>query len=104
MSVARRQAEHTQLTEQLRDALATRAGIDQALGILMAQQDCTHDQAFAILRSASQHQNRNFGTWPPGSSLRSPGRRPARRASTTPPDPPATGPARTLNALTREHR
>ena len=60
LSVASRQAEQTQLTDQLREALATRAVIDQALGILMAQQHCNHDQAFAILRSASQHQNRKL--------------------------------------------
>jgi GAF domain-containing protein len=60
LTVVTRQAEQTQLTEQLRAALATRAVIDQALGILMAQQHCRHDEAFAILRGTSQHQNRKL--------------------------------------------
>ncbi len=60
LAVVTRQAEQTQLTDQLRAALATRAVIDQALGILMAQQHCGHDEAFSILRSTSQHQNRKL--------------------------------------------
>lgn len=31
--------------------------IDQAKGILMAEQHCTAEEAFEILRLASQHQN-----------------------------------------------
>jgi AmiR/NasT family two-component response regulator len=46
------------LTDQLRDALASRSVIDQALGILMDQQRCDADQAFELLRNASQHRNR----------------------------------------------
>jgi GAF domain-containing protein len=60
LTVITRQAQQVQLSEQLRDALATRAVIDQALGILMAQQRCDHDTAFAILRTSSQHQNRKL--------------------------------------------
>lgn len=45
------------LTDQLRASLASRAVIDQALGIIMAQQRCTATEAFGILRTASQHRN-----------------------------------------------
>jgi GAF domain-containing protein len=60
LTLAHRQAQQTQLTDQLREALATRAIIDQALGILMAQQTCDPDTAFAILRTTSQNQNRKL--------------------------------------------
>ena len=60
LTVVSRQAQQVQLTDQLRDALATRAVIDQALGILMGQNRCDHDTAFAILRTGSQHQNRKI--------------------------------------------
>jgi GAF domain-containing protein len=60
LTLAHRQAQQTQLTEQLREALATRAVIDQALGIVMAQQICGPDIAFAILRTTSQNQNRKL--------------------------------------------
>jgi GAF domain-containing protein len=52
-----RQAEQADLTEQLRAALASRAVIDQALGIIMAQERCTAARAFDILRAASQNRN-----------------------------------------------
>jgi GAF domain-containing protein len=57
LSLAVRQAQQTDLTEQLRAALASRAVIDQALGILMAQERCSATRAFEILRAASQHRN-----------------------------------------------
>jgi GAF domain-containing protein len=60
LTVIARQAEQVQLTDQLREALATRAVIDQALGILMGQNRCDHDTAFAMLRTSSQHQNRKL--------------------------------------------
>ncbi|MGH3315686.1 MAG: GAF and ANTAR domain-containing protein [Nocardioidaceae bacterium] len=60
LTVAVRHAQQVQLTEQLREALVQRAVIDQALGILMAEQGCDPDTAFAILREASQHQNRKL--------------------------------------------
>ena len=34
--------------------------IDQALGVLMAQQRCDAQQAFALLRAASQRSNRKL--------------------------------------------
>jgi GAF domain-containing protein len=60
LAVTLRQAQQVHLTSQLNEALATRAVIDQALGILMAQQHCGRDAAFAFLRGASQHQNRKL--------------------------------------------
>lgn len=60
LTVVTRQAQQVQLTDQLRVALATRAVIDQALGILMGQNRCDHDTAFAVLRTGSQHQNRKL--------------------------------------------
>ncbi|WP_460458283.1 ANTAR domain-containing protein [Angustibacter peucedani] len=43
--------------EQLREALLSRAVIDQAKGILMAQHRCDADSAFAILVRRSQDEN-----------------------------------------------
>jgi ANTAR domain len=42
---------------QLEQALASRSTIDQALGVLMAQNKCTPETAFGILRRASQNRN-----------------------------------------------
>ena len=50
LALAARQASAAALTGQLRAALASRAVIDQALGIIMAQERCTSTQAFAIWR------------------------------------------------------
>ena len=57
LALAARQASTTALTSQLRAALASRAVIDQALGIIMAQERCSGTEAFAILRTASQNRN-----------------------------------------------
>jgi GAF domain-containing protein len=57
LALAVRQAEQADLTAQLRAALASRAVIDQALGIIMAQERCTPGRAFEILRAASQNRN-----------------------------------------------
>jgi AmiR/NasT family two-component response regulator len=45
------------LTGQLRASLASRAMIDQAIGVIMAQQRCTATDAFVIVRTASQNRN-----------------------------------------------
>ena len=37
--------------------MASRAVIEQAKGILMAQRDCSADEAFDMLRRASQREN-----------------------------------------------
>jgi GAF domain-containing protein len=57
LPTALRLAEHVQMTNHLQEALASRSTIDQALGVLMAQNRCTRDEAFGILRRASQHRN-----------------------------------------------
>jgi hypothetical protein len=49
--------EADQRVSQLEEALASRSTIDQALGVLMAQNQCTRDTAFGILRRASQNRN-----------------------------------------------
>jgi transcriptional regulator with GAF, ATPase, and Fis domain len=48
--------EHTE-NANLRAALTSRSVIDQAIGILVAQQHCTVEDAFALLRQASQGRN-----------------------------------------------
>lgn len=48
---------YTELIDQLRASLASRAVIDQAIGVIMAQERCTQDKAFAALRTASQNRN-----------------------------------------------
>lgn len=47
----------TRLNDDLRSALASRSVIDQALGVLMAENRCDRETAFGILRSASQNRN-----------------------------------------------
>jgi GAF domain-containing protein len=56
MSFSEAQARNRQLEE----ALETRETIAQAMGILMARQRITSDEAFDILRRASQRQNRKL--------------------------------------------
>ncbi|MEU7472916.1 ANTAR domain-containing protein [Streptomyces sp. NPDC044984] len=48
--------------EQLRRAIASRPVIDQARGILMATYSCTSDEAWHILREASQLSNTKLRT------------------------------------------
>jgi GAF domain-containing protein len=45
------------LTEQMQEAMLSRAVIEQAKGILMAERGCDEDTAFDLLRAASQRQN-----------------------------------------------
>ncbi|WP_196250833.1 GAF and ANTAR domain-containing protein [Cellulomonas sp. JZ18] len=58
VAVALRHAEQAEMVDHLHAAMESRSAIDQALGILMAQQRCTADEAFALLRRASQGRNR----------------------------------------------
>lgn len=54
---------HAQLADQARNmriAMESRAVIEQAKGVLMAQRHCTPEQAFEILRQASQRYNRKL--------------------------------------------
>ncbi len=48
------------LGENLTEAMKTRATIEQAKGIIMAQSKIGPDAAFEVLRDASQHQNRKL--------------------------------------------
>ena len=45
------------LTNRLRRALSTRGVIDQAVGIIIAHQHLTPEEAFAVLRRISQTRN-----------------------------------------------
>src|SRR5512133_3483683 len=58
LTILLRQASRITLDDQLREALATRAVIDQALGVLMHAQKIGAGDAFEILRHASQTSNR----------------------------------------------
>ena len=60
LTMVLRQARQDQVSTQLEQALASRTTIDQAIGILMAQQRCTADEAFALLRAHSQRNNRKI--------------------------------------------
>ncbi len=57
LALASRLASYASLTGQLRASLASRAVIDQAVGVIMAQERCSQAKAFGILRTASQHRN-----------------------------------------------
>jgi GAF domain-containing protein len=57
LALALRMAEHSEMSVHLQNALASRAVIDQALGVVMGQNRCTADEAFEVLRTASQNRN-----------------------------------------------
>jgi len=52
---ARRHAQARDLAAQLNQALISRAVIDHAIGILMAESHCSADQAFEVLKRASNN-------------------------------------------------
>ena len=62
LTILLRHATHPVLDDERREALATRATIDQALGILMATRKIGAHEAFEILRHASQTTNRKVST------------------------------------------
>jgi GAF domain-containing protein len=55
--LAVRLSEQQRISADLQAALVSRSTIDQALGVLMAQQHCNADEAFVLLRRASQRSN-----------------------------------------------
>jgi GAF domain-containing protein len=57
LALAVRMAERSEMSAHLQNALASRAVIDQALGIIMGQNRCTADEAFEVLRAISQNRN-----------------------------------------------
>jgi hypothetical protein len=57
VTAALRHYDEVTLSDHLRIALSSRSVIDQAMGIVMAQQRGTPEQAFAALRTISQRRN-----------------------------------------------
>ncbi|MFJ4776327.1 GAF and ANTAR domain-containing protein [Streptomyces sp. NPDC088762] len=57
IALAQRIADARVFAADLQTAMASRSVIDQATGIIMGQQRCSAEEAFAILRTASQHRN-----------------------------------------------
>jgi GAF domain-containing protein len=57
VSLGLRIADQSKLNEDLRATLASRSVIDQAIGIVMAQQRCPAAEAFALLSRSSQNRN-----------------------------------------------
>jgi RNA polymerase sigma-B factor len=57
LELAVRMAERSEMSAHLQAALASRAVIDQAVGIIMGQNRCTADEAFEVLRTASHNRN-----------------------------------------------
>lgn len=57
LTIMLRHASQLNLAAQLREALESRAIIDQAIGMIMGQRHCNATDAFAVLRKASQQRN-----------------------------------------------
>jgi hypothetical protein len=76
LTLALRFAQHNEVTEQLEAALESRTVIDQAIGVLMAQQRCDADTAFDLLRKHSQNNNRKLRDVAAGLILQVTGRPP----------------------------
>ncbi len=57
LALGLRLVSYAALTDQLRESLSSRAVIDQAVGVIMAQERCGQDKAFSMLRMASQNRN-----------------------------------------------
>jgi GAF domain-containing protein len=57
VSLALRHELLTEKNDHLHTAMATRRLIDQAIGLVMAQNRCSADEAFDVLRRASQNRN-----------------------------------------------
>ena len=60
LAIVARHGEAVDANLQLRQAMESRAAIEQAKGILMATMRCTPDDAFDILRQQSQSENRKL--------------------------------------------
>jgi transcriptional regulator with GAF, ATPase, and Fis domain len=57
LTLALRMASCTDLNDQLRSSIGSRAVIDQALGVIMATEHVAQDRALALLKSVSQNSN-----------------------------------------------
>ena len=53
-------AQQADLAEHLSRAMAARASVERAIGVLMAQRQVSADEAYAILRAGSQHDGREL--------------------------------------------
>ncbi len=60
LSLTLRHIEQGEHATQLEEALQTRSVIDQAIGVLMTQQKCDSETAFALLRMHSQNNNKRL--------------------------------------------
>ena len=57
LELALKMADDAEVRAQLEAALTSRSVIDQALGIIMGQNRCSSEEAFRLLRDASQNRN-----------------------------------------------
>ncbi|WP_181035067.1 GAF and ANTAR domain-containing protein [Arthrobacter sp. B0490] len=57
LEMAMRVARHQDTSEDLLQAMESRTSIDIAIGIIIAQNRCTQEEAFALLKSASNSRN-----------------------------------------------
>jgi hypothetical protein len=60
VALAVRRAAEEKRNDQLTAALSSRTVIDQAIGVLMAQERCSAERAFDLLRQHSQNTNRKL--------------------------------------------
>jgi GAF domain-containing protein len=60
LQIASLRHQDAELVNQLETALGSRSIIDQAIGVLMAQQRCTAEEAFDLLRAHSQNSQRKI--------------------------------------------
>ena len=57
LRIALRTTDHAEAARHRQRAMESRTTIDLAIGIVMAQNHCSQDEAFAILRGAASHRN-----------------------------------------------
>lgn len=57
LALAVRLGDQAEMTEQLQTALESRSTIDKAIGVIMTQNRCNAEDAFAMLRAQSQTRN-----------------------------------------------
>ncbi|AQS71509.1 GAF and ANTAR domain-containing protein [Streptomyces pactum] len=57
IALAQRIADAEEYAADLQKAMESRSVIDQAIGVIMAQQRCSAEEAFTLLRKASQRRN-----------------------------------------------
>ncbi|MFJ7078728.1 GAF and ANTAR domain-containing protein [Streptomyces sp. NPDC098781] len=57
IALAQRIIDAEEFAGQMKAAMQSRSAIDQAIGVVMGQRRCTAEEAFAFLRSVSQHRN-----------------------------------------------